>query len=412
LIVSDFPDFQYIDFTIAGTSGSPAVIQTDLSLGGLAAYSAGAQPVYNTGEGNTSIAYLNTIDLGTSSAFGIWLAAKSVTNCTFTRSSGRLSVSASATQDRTFSNNKSASSVANNVMASGVAFGFSISSSAAAVTTISSNALDKLVYVSDFTDNVRFTGNYCPDGFSQSGSSAWTNAEYFKENVCDVLNSSGLTIRGPFKRCYWFNTLETTNPHFTQCASGTSFTDNVYEATGLSGGQSDAGDCLLFSGRASVISATGNVVTPSNLEGVNSGVLVSMNAVNNGSSFTVDHNTCESGIGHSHFGLEDAGEVASFSSNYIFGGRKIFDYDHDGTAGHTGGVQDVVDPADADYNASSNVTLTKYPPTAEPVQPSNQILLVVNSSLINPLFLHKVMYLNKLKANLFQGKPYLSLTLS
>lgn len=190
------------------------------------------------------------------------------------------------------------------------------------------------------------------------GTSAWTDPDHFKGNY---LETNLTSFYGPLKNNYVVQDVEISNAHAAnmQGASG-NCTGCVFEAGALSGVQSDVGDALLYIGNA-VIGATtisGNVVLMSNLAGYSSGVIDTMSP---SGVFTIEHNTLASEIQHSHNAKDPAGSIAYIRSNLFYnGGLKLLDADHQGSG--DAGTEDVVDPTHADYNASVGGTLTTpYP---------------------------------------------------
>lgn len=356
-------------FTFVGTANSRITVGVDKSLGGLSGYMTinGANVYLWTCD------YVDFTNFGTATQPGMVSRAASalavsITNCTFTGCNMAHSGSSSLSVAVTFSGNIFNSSVVRSNTGFSETVSFIYSNTGTGVATIANNGFDGKVMFLDFIDKMRFTGNYCGNAVDFSATSAWTSADYFKQNVIIITAAEGPTYWGPTKQSY-FTSERTDNPHFL--APHTSVVDCIFEATHNTGVITDAGDCILNTNR--VLTLTGNITLQTNgVAGRGAGVLFTLfghlaGGFTGAGRITAEHNTCYGGAAYSETGNCNAGQIPSFKSNLFWwdsanGNFKLQD------SGHTlsGGTQDVVAPTDADYNASFNIRLTQLASSTYP----------------------------------------------
>lgn len=325
----------------SGTANSHCTINTDKSLGGLSSL---MDNTLDAGESsNFSLAYTDFADFGTTASYGIYATCyldSSIANCTFTRCN--LSISQGGfpgSNTFTFSGNVFSDSVIHAVQN----LATYITRYSTGATTVTNNGFDgSTVLALKESGAITCSGNVGNFRYNFAADvSSWTSASTFTNNI---LRGATINIYGPITRHYFLSN-ETDNPHFSSPASSgaNSFIDCVYEAPELSGPQTDTGDCILGAafGTSSLIKGCISLPSAGNLVNIGSGG-------NATTPVTFEHNTTAATFNHGESFSNGVGQVVSFKSNlFINSGLKFYDVAHP----NSGGVQNVVLPANIDKNA-------------------------------------------------------------
>ena len=321
--------------TINGTSGSRCAVKTDKSSGGLAGY------IY-TDSGRTrnmglqTASYCDFIDLGTSSAYGVQTQVDngvtnninvSITYCTFTRCSYKLTVGNSSTPDGnfTFTNNTFSSSVSVTSGATNpTSFNFN-SEPTSGTRLMQYCSFDGLAYFAYYR-KLKALDTYFGAGILISGGSGWPDATYFARNylvIPDGVNGIG-PMYGPFSDCFIVH-LQNGNPHFLNLSSTvTAMTIDgcVFEAPLDTSATGDIiSPATIATGTPTLV--VRRCITLPNAVGTTPGKLLS--CLQTGSvAITCEHNTHANEAGeHGLIGLDEtassyAGEIASCRANLVW----------------------------------------------------------------------------------------------
>jgi hypothetical protein len=356
---------------LTGTSGSHFVLDTDKSSSGLSAVT-DASTGFNK-KILFNLAYVDVTDFGTTSGFGIANRVfgannVSVTNCTFTRSSYSFQQADSPSAwsgNLTFEDNEFADSVA---VTSGSTrnVDFNFIAGLSGTVSIQRNGFDETIRFSDFAPTVTFAHN-AHEAVTFNATSSWASADRWHHNFAFVPAGfeASVTVYGPMRDCF-IAADDATNPAFFYGApslASMSLLRCIFEATNTSNdGEGDANaagpavqsikNCLVLATHGTTVSA---------------GTLLTVNVASGGQAITVEHNTVvgaptNGAINYAEAtSTAEAGQLASVKSNLFvnLGAAgattfKVFDVGHQ----TTGGVEDVLSPANGDYNASLNYRLT------------------------------------------------------
>lgn len=309
----------------ATTGGNHCTVKTDLSLGGLAAYTGNLNFRYN---GFRTVTYTDFIDMGTTTQWGVRMTIDgfsnatnvSLTSCTFTRSNYRFDQSNQAAWPSNFTfqyNSFNSSVLVAGVAALGnVCASFSLPASAlSAGWLIDTNGFDDYIEVPKFGSLITSSNNIYKKVYISSGS--WSAATSFSGNIST--ETIDQNIYGPIQNCYAY-TSTTTNPHFvTPKAAAASVTGCVFDPPA---GVDGAGDAIFYDSLTAVgtVSITGNLVLSKSNKAA--GTLLSAGAMTSG-ALTVNHNTGvglagDNGLAHLGESTNSfAGQLAACKSNLL-----------------------------------------------------------------------------------------------
>jgi len=360
-----------VHWSCNGTSGSHVTIDTDKSLGGLAAYF--EEGGINRNGGITTATFTDFIDLGTSTKFGVISLARSsgtspqaisITNVTLTRASYFLAQAGTWSQDYTFQSNKFYDSIATTYGDNSFCALFSFDDSGSAGTwLIDSNSFDGKVAIPKFPTRLTVSNNVFLSSLFASTGSDWASDDRFHSNV--IFNPSDdlqTSTRGPQRDCLYIKPGDIANPHFISVDNTSrdlSFTGLIFWVAGDNAG--GEGDGIAPPAGSSNLVVSGCLVLPDGV-GKTSACLVT--AESSGSTVIqyAEHNTMVATGGEcglmrqNHLGGSFAGQIASCRSNLLvsYGTTTGCKAISDSGGGVDGAVNAVVD---AGFNGFYNPTL-------------------------------------------------------
>lgn len=305
-----------------GSLGSPAIIKTDKSLGGLAAAAAMSFDYYFFGLKTAD--YAEFTDLGTTTQWGFLTVTGdsssqkddvSITRTAFLRSN--LKITASSDRNVTIQYNTFTSSPLIATGYSSACFQFNAAlAGTTAVWLIDTNGFDGAADLLTPRARTQFSNNVCKGvGMDTSGGS-WSLASKFSGNI--LYQGEQLSIRGPSQNCLHYFSTVTNNPHFqNNVISGADYTGWIFQAAG-----GPFGD-IIFPPGSGTIEVTRCMTLPASDGTGSSGGLLSCHSTV-APDYLADHNTHYGRHAeNSMFGMDETAasvtaQARSVRGNYIW----------------------------------------------------------------------------------------------